>query len=72
MRLSIYFISFYYLILFSSCTTDLEKNNPMPFFHSFDQTKIAFTDQGKGEVVILIHGFISNGSSWNKTVLKKS
>ncbi|MEQ8575613.1 MAG: alpha/beta fold hydrolase, partial [Fulvivirga sp.] len=40
-------------------------------FHSFDNTKIAFTDKGAGEPVILIHGFISNGSSWENTVLKK-
>ncbi|MEO1447997.1 MAG: alpha/beta hydrolase [Bacteroidota bacterium] len=41
-------------------------------FLSFDQTRIAYTDEGKGDAVILIHGFISNGSSWNKTVLKQS
>lgn len=40
-------------------------------FNSFDNTKIAFSDEGKGEAVVLIHGFISNGSSWDKTVLKK-
>ncbi len=44
--------------------------NSVPFFLSFDKTKIAFTDEGKGTPVILIHGFISNGSSWNNTVLK--
>ena len=61
------------LLLISSlqCKTNSETKSE-PFFFSFDQTKIAFTDEGKGEAVILIHGFISNGSSWNKTVLKKS
>lgn len=47
----------------------LEKNFD---FSSFDQTKIAFTDEGKGQAVVLIHGFISNGSSWNNTLLKRA
>lgn len=40
-------------------------------FSSFDSINIAYTDEGKGDVVILLHGFISNGSSWNKSALKK-
>lgn len=40
-------------------------------FKSFDQTKIAFTDEGQGEAVILLHGFISNGTSWNQSELKR-
>lgn len=47
--------------------TQVETN----FFKSFDGIQIAYTDEGSGDPVILIHGFISNGSSWNKTVLKK-
>ncbi len=49
-----------------------EKTNAEPFFYSFDKTKIAFTDDGKGEAVVLLHGFIVNGSSWDKSVLKNS
>ncbi len=41
------------------------------YFHSFDQTKIAYEDEGSGEAIILIHGFISSGSSWNHSILKK-
>lgn len=41
------------------------------YIASFDSTKIAYTDEGSGEVVLLLHGFISSGSSWNKSVLKK-
>lgn len=41
------------------------------YFDSFDGVKIAFTDEGKGAPVILVHGFINSGSSWNSTVLKK-
>ena len=38
---------------------------------SFDHTKIAYTDEGEGAPIILIHGFISSGNSWNKSALKK-
>ncbi len=40
-------------------------------FSSFDKTTIAFSDEGKGNPVILIHGFISSGNSWQQTPLKK-
>lgn len=42
------------------------------YFSSFDQSRIAYLDEGEGEAVVLVHGFISNGSSWNKTVLKQA
>ncbi|CAZ94108.1 Alpha/beta hydrolase-fold protein [Zobellia galactanivorans] len=41
------------------------------FFTSFDDTKIAYTDEGEGKVVLLIHGFINTKESWQKTELKK-
>lgn len=41
------------------------------YFQSFDKTQIAYTDEGKGAPVILIHGFISSGSSWKGTALYK-
>ncbi|MEK6155656.1 alpha/beta hydrolase [Flavobacteriaceae bacterium 3-367] len=41
------------------------------FFTTADSVKIAYTDEGKGIAVLLIHGFINSGSSWDKTVLKK-
>ncbi len=40
-------------------------------FSSFDKVKIAYTDEGEGEPVILLHGFISSGNSWNRSALKK-
>lgn len=40
-------------------------------FASFDKVKIAYTDEGEGEPVILFHGFISSGNSWNRSALKK-
>lgn len=41
------------------------------FFSSFDATRIAYTDEGVGKPVVLLHGFMNSGSSWNQTVLKK-
>jgi pimeloyl-ACP methyl ester carboxylesterase len=40
-------------------------------FSSFDKTTIAFSDEGKGSPIILLHGFISSGNSWQQTALKK-
>lgn len=41
------------------------------FFSSFDQTQIAYSDEGEGEVVLLIHGFISTSGMWEKSILKR-
>ncbi len=41
------------------------------YFKSFDDTKIAFTDEGKGKAVLLVHGFISTKNSWDNAQLKK-
>lgn len=41
------------------------------YFNSFDTVKIAYTDVGSGAPVILLHGFINSGSSWDNTILKK-
>ena len=59
------------MIIFTHCKMP-ETNETESHFYSFDKTKIAYSDEGSGKAVILIHGFIVNGSSWNKTVLKKS
>ena len=40
-------------------------------FKSFDNTKIYYKDTGSGTPVILIHGFISSGNSWDNSVLNK-
>ncbi len=45
-------------------------NAQINYYSSFDNTQIAYTDEGTGIPIILIHGFISNGSSWNRTILK--
>jgi len=54
------------LLLFTSATAAQTK-----YFNSFDDIKIAYTDEGKGKPVLLIHGFIQTGKSWDKTALKK-
>ncbi|NER15948.1 alpha/beta fold hydrolase [Spongiivirga citrea] len=41
------------------------------FFNSFDETKIAFTDEGNGDAILLLHGFINTRKNWEKSVLKK-
>lgn len=41
------------------------------YFTSFDDTKIAYTDEGEGRPVLLIHGFINTRKHWDKSELKK-
>ena len=41
------------------------------YFTSFDDTKIAYTDEGEGKPILLIHGFINTRKSWDNTALKK-
>lgn len=41
------------------------------YFTSHDGIKIAFTDQGSGQPIVLLHGFINTGDAWNKSSLKK-
>jgi pimeloyl-ACP methyl ester carboxylesterase len=48
------------------------QQNNKEYFISFDGTKIAYADEGIGEVVLLIHGFIVDGDvNWGKSELKK-
>ncbi|TMM53655.1 alpha/beta hydrolase [Maribacter algarum] len=54
------------LLLFSIAMSGQTK-----YFNSFDDTKIAYTDEGEGKPILLIHGFINTRKSWDKTALKK-
>lgn len=36
----------------------------------FKNTKISFTDQGKGTAIVLLHGFLENKSMWDEFVLE--
>ena len=40
-------------------------------FESFDVVKIAYTDEGYGEPILLLHGFLNSRKSWDNTVLKQ-
>ncbi len=42
------------------------------YFKSFDDTKIAYSDEGKGKPVLLIHGFLNTRKNWDKSELKKN
>ncbi|NVJ85735.1 MAG: alpha/beta hydrolase [Algoriphagus sp.] len=56
------------LFLISCKSQDESKKD----FISYDGTKIAYTDSGDGQVVLLIHGFIVDGDwNWGKSELKK-
>jgi len=55
-------------LLFLSCQEVSIISSPFP---SFDGIKIAFTDEGKGKPVFLLHGFINTRKNWDKAALKK-
>jgi len=40
-------------------------------FRSYDGTTIVFDDEGKGETILLLHGFINTRKSWGKAALKQ-
>ena len=61
-----YFLFFLLLVNFSQVA--ISQSNK---FESFDGVQIAYTDEGSGEVVLLLHGFINSRKSWDKTALKK-
>jgi pimeloyl-ACP methyl ester carboxylesterase len=41
------------------------------FHQAPDAIKIAYQDTGKGETIVLLHGFINTGANWRKTELYK-
>ena len=61
------------LTIFFLCTSFILLGQSIEHsFRSFDGVKIAYSDEGSGEPVLLIHGFIQSGNSWNGTVVKKA
>lgn len=42
-----------------------------PLFTSFDGVKIHFDTVGKGQPVVLLHGFIINGDSWKRAPVRQ-
>lgn len=61
-----YFLFFLLLVILSQ--TAISQSNK---FESFDGVQIAYTDEGSGEAILLLHGFINSRKSWDKTALKK-
>lgn len=61
-----YFLCYTLLIIFSQTISSQSAK-----FKSLDGVQIAYTDEGKGEAVLLLHGFINSRKSWDKTALKQ-
>lgn len=69
--------SFFSILLFASlfaCTPDSgagDKEAPADYrtFTSFDGETIAYRDSGDGPAVMLLHGFINDGTNWLNTEL---
>src|SRR6476620_2271035 len=61
-----YFLFFFLSAFYSSLCAQTDS---VQFFTSFDGTKIAYQVKGKGDPVLLVHGFIVNGESWKRSVL---
>ena len=62
--------NFLTLFLFMGLTS-VYSQVPYSTFKSFDQIEIAYSDRGEGSPVILFHGFISSGKSWESAALTK-
>ncbi|MDB2606671.1 alpha/beta hydrolase, partial [Zobellia sp.] len=61
-------IQLFYLVLLLLCSISVSAQTQ--FFNSFDDTKIAYKDEGEGDVILLIHGFLNTKESWDNAPLK--
>lgn len=57
------------LVVFVLCISKMSAQTN--FIQSFDGTKISYSDEGFGEPILLLHGFLSSGKSWDNTQVKK-
>jgi hypothetical protein len=61
------------LLVFLTCSSEPEakttQSSDIQTFLSHDGQKIAYRDGGEGPAVILLHGFINDGSNWLNTEL---
>lgn len=61
-----------FVALFSLATLVVTKTAAQTnYFTSFDGVNITYKDEGFGEPVLLLHGFLNSGKSWDNTPLKK-
>jgi pimeloyl-ACP methyl ester carboxylesterase len=65
-------MKFSLILILASILVFKTSGNDIHSFKSFDGVKIAYTDEGKGSPVILIHGFMSSGADWSRSALKQS
>lgn len=67
---------FLLLAQIAQAQTFLEPGDAVPpsdrFFTSFDGTRIHYTVAGRGQPVLLVHGFMGSGASWKATPLVDS
>ncbi|MBV7532039.1 alpha/beta fold hydrolase [Chitinophaga sp. sic0106] len=76
----LYFMKYFNILIFTILASFTGFNRaaaqaspePVTYFQSFDSTRIHYTVAGKGDPVILLHGFILNGDSWRKAALYDS
>ncbi len=59
------------IFLFAVLSLSANSFGQTKYFTSFDDTKIAYTDEGKGKPILLIHGFLNTRKNWDKSELKK-
>ncbi|MDQ3842483.1 MAG: alpha/beta hydrolase, partial [Bacteroidota bacterium] len=60
---------FFLLIFPLSFSRTLAQSDTAHLFRSFDNITIYYEVHGKGFPIVLIHGFMSDGQSWKRTVL---
>ncbi|HEY5463270.1 MAG TPA: alpha/beta hydrolase [Hanamia sp.] len=68
----LFLISCFFITNHSNAQTgSLDSKFPVDsgYFSSFDGTKIYYEVRGEGKPVLLVHGFIVDGSSWKRTAL---
>ena len=68
MRLLLFFISCFFVNITTAQTDSLSAKFPVysNYLSSFDGTKIYYETRGTGKPVLLVHGFISNSTSWKR------
>jgi len=62
---------FFSLVLFFTVVFENAgaQTDSVKYFSSFDGTRIAYQVKGKGEAVLLVHGFLNTGENWKKSTL---
>ena len=71
MRMKIHF-SFTFLSIATLLFSTIPLQGQKQTFESHDGINISYYDEGKGDPVLLIHGFINTADSWYSTPLKDS